>query len=180
MREKKREQMLIRLCTLLADAELADRRETIMHLMHSARRASRKRQSCDATDLCLDALKQLRKARNTLRVAGVGNNTLVPVEYAIAELMPVYDEARADANTKLFAESHVWLCLLILALLLVGLGAAVFLFYQAWPDFNWFLIVLMDDQSPIRWLFLGYAILLGIANVLAIIVASVPCAAETP
>lgn len=121
MREKKREEILNRLCTLLADAELADRQETIMHLMHSARRASRNRESYTATELCLEALKQLRKARNSLRVAGVETAKLAPVEYAIAQLVPIYDEAREDASAMLFAESYVGRFFAMVALLAVGL-----------------------------------------------------------
>jgi len=90
MRENKREQMLNRLCTLLADAELADRQETIMHLMHSARRASRNRNSNDATEHCINALKHLRKARHTLHIAGFETDKLASVEYAIAQLVPKY------------------------------------------------------------------------------------------
>jgi hypothetical protein len=120
MREKKREQMLNRLCTLLADAELADRQETIMHLMHSARRASRNRESNDATEYCIDALKQLRKARHTLHIAGVETDKLAPVGYAIAQLVPIYDEARKDASAMLFAESYVGRFFSMVALLAVG------------------------------------------------------------
>lgn len=123
MCEKKREQMLSRLCTLLADAELANRQETIMHLMHNARRASRNRKSYDATEHCVDALKQLRKARHTLRIAGVEADRLAPVEYAIAQLEPIYDEAREDASAMLFAESFIWkFCLFLMLLLIVGLA----------------------------------------------------------
>lgn len=120
MNEKKREQVLNRLCTLLADAELADRHETIMQLMHSARRASHNRESYITTELCIDALKQLRKARNSLRVAGVETDKLVPVEYAIAELVPIYDEARKDARILLIAESYECRFFVNVALLSVG------------------------------------------------------------
>lgn len=122
MREKKREQMLDRLCTLLADAELASRQETIMHLMHSARRASRNRKSYDATEHCISALKQLRKVRHTLRIAGVEADKLAPVEYAIAQLVPIYDEAREDAFAMLFAESYVGQLYAILPLLAIALA----------------------------------------------------------
>lgn len=120
MREKKREEMLNRLCTLLADAEFADRQETIMHLMHSARRASRNRKSNDATEHCIDALKLLRKARHTMHIAGVETDKLAPVEYAIAQLVPIYDEAREDASAMLFAESYVGRLFAVVALLAVG------------------------------------------------------------
>ncbi|MEN4664595.1 hypothetical protein [Pantoea agglomerans] len=122
MREKKREQMLIRLCTLLANAELADRQEAIMHLMHSARRASRNRKSNDATEHCIDALKQLRKARHTLHLAGFETDKLAPVEYAIAQLVPIYDKARKDASAMLFAESYAGRFFAMVALLAVGLA----------------------------------------------------------
>lgn len=121
MREEKREELLNRLCTLLADAELADRQETIMHLMHSARRASRNRESNNATEHCIDALKQLRKARHTLHIAGIETDKLTPVEYAIAQLVPIYDEAREDASAMLYAESYVGRFFAMLALLAIGL-----------------------------------------------------------
>ncbi|WP_143354270.1 hypothetical protein [Erwinia amylovora] len=129
MCEKKREEMLNRLCTLLADAELADRQETIMHLMHSARRASRNRESNNATEHCIDALKLLRKARHTLFIAGVETDKLAPVEYAIAQLVPIYDEAREDASAMLFAESYVGRFFAMLALLAIGL---IVLYANGW------------------------------------------------
>lgn len=134
MREKKREQMLSRLCTLLADAELASRKETIMHLMHSARRASRNRKSYDATEHCVDALKQLRKARHTLRIAGVEADRLAPVEYAIAQLVPICDEAREEGFATLFFYPYLGRFYAGLMLLVTGL----ILLYAAGETSGWF------------------------------------------
>lgn len=97
MREIRREQQLIGLCTLLDDTGLGERRETIMHLVHSARRASHAREAGEATGLCLSALKQLRRARHSLRVAGAGADALSPLDAAIAGLQSVCDEAMAQA-----------------------------------------------------------------------------------
>ncbi|WGK60028.1 hypothetical protein [Pantoea sp. SS70] len=48
MRNKTREQLLIRVINMLDDAELGERHETIMNLVHSARRACRAEQ-CSGT-----------------------------------------------------------------------------------------------------------------------------------
>lgn len=134
MREKKREQMLNRLCTQLADAELAGRREKILHLMHSARRASSNHESYVATEYCVNALKQLRKARHTLRIAGAESASLAPVECAIAQLKPIYDEARKDGFATLFVDPYRGRFYAGLMLLVTGL----ILLYAAGETSGWF------------------------------------------
>lgn len=104
MRLKKLEARLIRLCTLLDDVDLGERHDEIMRLVHNARRASHERQRYTALQYCIDALKQLRKARNTLLVAGTDAEYIASINSAISILVPVYDEARADTHAMLMAE----------------------------------------------------------------------------
>ena len=60
MREFRREQQLIGLCILPDDTLLGERRETILHLVHSARRASHAREAGEARTLsrCAEAAAQ--------------------------------------------------------------------------------------------------------------------------
>lgn len=123
MRNKTREQILIRLINLLDDAELGERRETILHLLHSAR------QTCRARDLrsgqhCLDAMSQLRKARHSMRVADASEQVLTPLEYAVELLRPLCEEAKGDQRALFMSESLIWRFLLLLVLLPSGLALA--------------------------------------------------------
>lgn len=124
MRNKQREEILIRLITLLDDAQLGERGETILHLLHSARQASRAR-DFTAGQHCLDALSQLRKARHSLRVAGASEPVLTPLEYAVELLLPVCEDAQSDQRVLLMSESLVWRVLLLLVLLPAGLTLAI-------------------------------------------------------
>lgn len=123
MRNKQREEIMIRLITLLDDAELGERGEIILHLLHRARQASRAR-DLTAGQHCLDALSQLRKARHSLRTAGAPEQILTPLEYAVELLQPVCDEAQAQ-RVLLMSESLVWRVLLLLGLLPAGLTLAI-------------------------------------------------------
>lgn len=134
MREKKRDQMLNLLCTQLADAELAGRGEKIMHLMHNARRASSNREIYKATEYCVQALKQLRKVRHTLRIAGAEAAKLAPVECAIAQLEPIYDEARKDGFATLFVDPYQGRFYAGLMLLVTGL----IMLYAVGETSGWF------------------------------------------
>ncbi|PIF06921.1 hypothetical protein [Candidatus Pantoea floridensis] len=124
MRNNKREEIMIRLITLLDDAELGERGDTILHLLHSARQASRARDFM-AGQHCLDALSQLRKARHSLRVAGASEQVLTPLEYAVELLLPVCEDALSDQRALTFAHSQVWRVLVLLFLLPAGLALTV-------------------------------------------------------
>jgi len=116
MRDKQREEIMIRLITLLDDAELGERRETILHLLHSARQASRAR-DLTAGQHCLDALSQLRKVRLSLRTAGAAEQVLTPLEYAVELLQPVCEEAQVDRRALTLTQSLVWRVLLLLVVI---------------------------------------------------------------
>lgn len=124
MRNKQREEIMIRLITLLDDAELGERRETILHLLHSARQTSRARDFRSGQH-CLDALSQLRKARHSLRMAGASAHVLTPLEYAVDLLLPVCEDVQSERSVLLMSESLVWRVLLLLVLLPAGLTLAI-------------------------------------------------------
>lgn len=124
MRNKKREEIMVRLITLLDDAELGERGEIILHLLHSARQACRAR-DLKAGQHCLDALSQLRKARHSLRVAGASEQVLTPLEYAVELLLPVCEDAQSDQRVLFMSESLVWRVLVLLFLLPTGLALTV-------------------------------------------------------
>lgn len=122
MRNKTREQLLIRVINLLDDAELGERQGTISDLLHSARRACRERNDFSSGQHALNALSQLRKARNSLRVAGASEHVLTPLEYALELLLPVCEDAQSDHRVLTLAYSPVWRVLLLLLLLLLPFG----------------------------------------------------------
>jgi hypothetical protein len=138
MRKKKHEQILIRVIKLLENAELGERRETILNLLHSAHRASRERNDFTAQEYSADALRELRKARHSLRVAGAAEGDIILTESATAMLLPVYEDARADMRAMLFTHSLVWRCIALLvimpiAALCLSLGLrAIWLLLRAW------------------------------------------------
>lgn len=124
MRHKKREQLLIRLITLLDDAELGERRETILDLLHSARRACRAGSDIMAGQYVLDAHIQLRKARHSLQVTGVSERIITPLEYALDLLRPVCEDVQADQRPLLTSPSLTWRVLVLLVLLPAGMTLA--------------------------------------------------------
>lgn len=118
MRNKTREQLLIRVINLLDDAELGERQGTISDLLHSARRACRERNDFSSGQHALNALSQLRKARNS----GASEHVLTPLEYALELLLPVCEDAQSDHRVLTLAYSPVWRVLLLLLLLLLPFG----------------------------------------------------------
>ncbi|HBH6890070.1 TPA: hypothetical protein KUM96_004332 [Serratia marcescens] len=80
MRNRKREQRLIRVITLLDGAELGHDRERIMDLLHSARRASREGDATVASPLCFKSVKALSSVSGRLQAAGAAAETLEPVD----------------------------------------------------------------------------------------------------
>ena len=121
MRNKEREAIIIRLITLLDDAELGERHETIINMLHSARQAYRAR-DLTAGQHCLDALSQLRKARHSLRLIGASEQVITPLEYAVGLLRRVCDDAQADQPPPVTAHSLKWRALVLLP---AGLTLAV-------------------------------------------------------
>lgn len=111
MRNQTREQLLIRVITLLDNASLGDRKETISNLLHGARRASREQDDFTAQEHRTEALSQLRKARHSLRVSGAAEQEITPLEYAIELLLPVKEDAAAES---------LWRYLLLFLLLPAG------------------------------------------------------------
>lgn len=124
MKDEECELQLIRLCTLMDAAALGERRETIMHLLHSARRASRAGQRRTAAALCSDARHQLRKVRHSLRAAGAGPDDTGPVESAIAMLSMVFEAPRTGVIRRV--ELLFTRCLLVLILAPVCFTALMF------------------------------------------------------
>lgn len=124
MKDKERELQLIRLCTLMDDAALGERRETIMDLLHSARRASRAGQRRTGAALCSDARHQLRKVRHSLRASGAGPDDTGPIESAIVTLTMVFDAPRTDVIRRV--ELLVKRSLLVLILAPVCFTALMF------------------------------------------------------
>lgn len=108
MRNKKREQLLIQVITLLDGARLGERKETVMNLVHCARRASRERDAFSAELQSVEALSQLRKARHSLRIHGAPTQDIVLIESAIELLLPIQIEARADSFATLMVLSLEW------------------------------------------------------------------------
>lgn len=100
MRNRKREQRLIRIITLLDGAELGCDRERIMDLLHSARRASRDGYSVVASHLCYEALRALSTVSGRLQAFGAAAETLGPVASAIDLLLPdfVTEERLRDVH----------------------------------------------------------------------------------
>lgn len=96
MRNRKREQLLIQVITLLDGARLGERKEMVINLLHCARRASRECDAFSAEEQSVEALSQLRKARHSLRTQGAPEQDIVLLESAIELLLPVQIEARAD------------------------------------------------------------------------------------
>lgn len=124
MRSKKREEVLIRLITLLDNARLGERQETILHLLHSARRANREREIFVAQQYATKALGQLRKARNSLRVSAANEQDIIVLENAVSMLLRVQDEADADAYAYFIASSLEFQYLLLFMISAAGLAVA--------------------------------------------------------
>lgn len=95
MKINKKEQLFIRVITLLDNAEMGARRETILHLMHSARRASSGRDDFTAYEHSLKALSQLRKARHSMKHGGASEQNITLLESAIEMLLSVQKEAQS-------------------------------------------------------------------------------------
>lgn len=108
MRANTREQVLIRVITLLDSMCLRGRQETVSDLLHSARRASRERDFFAAQQHITEAIGQLRKARHSLRVAGANEHEVTPVGYAISLLLDVQMESGADWLAQLIAFVCSW------------------------------------------------------------------------
>lgn len=127
MRNKMQEQLLIRVITLLDDARLGERRETVSHRLHSARRASREGDDVMARQHSIEALSELRKARHTLRICGAAEQDIIPLEYAIAMLLPVVDETDAAPRAVFIARSIARRYLLLRAGLILAPATAFWL-----------------------------------------------------
>lgn len=127
MRNKNREQLLVRVITLLDDARLGERQETVSHLLHSARRASRDGDDVTARQHSIEALSELRNARYTLRISGAAEQEIIPLEYAIAMLLPVEDEADAAPRAVFIARSIARRYLLLPAGLILAPATAFWL-----------------------------------------------------
>lgn len=121
MRNRKREQRLIRVITLLDGAELGQDRERIMDLLHSARRACREGQSNVAEQCSVGALSHLLNARQRLQVPGKAPTDAVVVDEAINQLdstgeKTLFSSFRLDPA---FTEALCYLLIFILLLTLV-------------------------------------------------------------
>lgn len=127
MRNKKQEQLLIRVITLLDDARLGERQETVSHRLHSARRASREGDDVTARQHSTEALSELRKARHTLLICGAAEQEIIPLEYAIAMLLPVVDEDDAAPRAVFIARSIARRYLLLPAGLILAPATAFWL-----------------------------------------------------
>lgn len=92
MRDTRRELHLSRLCFMMDDANLGDRREVIVNLLHCARRAYHEGQLYTAEQQSKDALKQLRKRRHSLRVAGADPENIALIDLAINVLITVLEK----------------------------------------------------------------------------------------
>lgn len=120
MTDNNPEQHFIRLCNLLDDAELGERRETIMNLMHSARRACREGQSNVAEQCRSEALRHLRSARQSLQGSGAAPAVAVVIDEAIIQL----DSARENTLSSPFRLNPEFtepLCYLLIFTLLLTL-----------------------------------------------------------
>lgn len=107
MRNRKREQRLIRVITLLDGAELGHDRERIMDLLHSARRASREGDATVASPLCFEAVKALSSVSGRLQAAGAAAETLEPVASAIDLLLPDFVTEERSFYARYIAERPV-------------------------------------------------------------------------
>ncbi|NWC63949.1 hypothetical protein [Cedecea sp. P7760] len=125
MKINKQEQLFIRIISLLDNAEMGERRETILHLMHSARRASSDRDDFSAYKHSLNALSQLRKARHSMRLGGASEQNITLLESAIDMLLPVQKEAESYSYISTVVSSRGFLYLLF-ALLLLAICPIVF------------------------------------------------------
>lgn len=96
MRTDSREQVLIRVIMLLDSVRLRSRQETILSLLHSARRASREGDFFATQQHITQAIGQLRKTRHSLRVAGAHEHEVTPIGYAISLLLDVQMESGVD------------------------------------------------------------------------------------
>ena len=103
MRNRQREQLLIRVITMLDGAALAHDRERIMNLLHSARRASRDGFTSVASPLCFEAVKALSKVSGRLQAAGAAAETLEPVGSAIDLMLPDFVRQKESVYTVLMA-----------------------------------------------------------------------------
>lgn len=95
MKMNRQEQLFIRVIQLLDDTDMGERRETILHLMHSARRASHLRDDLTAYEYSLKALSQLRKARHSMTLDGASEQNITLLASAIEMLLPVQREAQS-------------------------------------------------------------------------------------
>lgn len=86
MTDKNPEQRFIRLCNLLDDAPLGERHETIMNLVHSARRACREGRSNVAEQCRSEALRHLSNARQSLQETESDPAATVVIDEAINQL----------------------------------------------------------------------------------------------
>ncbi|MBS0883185.1 hypothetical protein JK231_21575 [Pantoea sp. JGM49] len=125
MRNRQREQRLIRVITLLDGAALGHDRERIMNLLHSARRASRDGCTTVASSLCFEAVKALSSVSGRLQAAGAAAETLEPVASAIDLLLPDFVTEERSFYARFIAERPVaslagMSILLVMAALLYG------------------------------------------------------------
>lgn len=120
MRNKTREQLLIRVINLLDDAELGERHETIMNLVHSARRACREGQSSVAEQCRSEVLRHLHNARLSLQGTETEPAVTVVIDEAISQL-DFASENTLSSPFRLNPEFTEPLCYLLIFTLLLTL-----------------------------------------------------------
>ncbi|HEB4876173.1 TPA: hypothetical protein R0C45_004409 [Kluyvera ascorbata F0526] len=98
MKSNEQEQLFIRVIQLLDNTDMGERRETILHLMHSARRASSVRDDLSAYEYSLKALSQLRKARHSMKHGGASEQNITQLGSAIEMLLPVQRVAQSYSS----------------------------------------------------------------------------------
>lgn len=108
MRNKKREQRLIRIIFLLDGAELEGDRERIMDLLHSARRASREGDSAVAGEHSYNALRALNALSGRMQANGAAENTLAPLITAVDLLLPDFVAQEQSAYGGVMAMPPGW------------------------------------------------------------------------
>ncbi|CDK23949.1 hypothetical protein LA637_p2077 (plasmid) [Erwinia amylovora LA637] len=121
MRNRKREQRLIRVITLLDGAALGHDRERIMNLLHSARRACREGQGNVAEQCSVEALRHLRNARQSLRVPGAYAADAVAIDQAMNQLHSAGEKTLFSPlwRDPVFTEALCYLLIFTLLLTLV-------------------------------------------------------------
>ncbi len=126
MRNRKREQRLIRVITLLDGAELEQDRERIMDLLHSARRACREGDADAACQYSFNALRSLTALSGRLQASGTAAETLAPLATAVELLLPEDMTQERSLPAMFMAEPLAWrLAMLCIPLFSAGVIAGL-------------------------------------------------------